>query len=47
MIIINAPTMIDIAWNLIKGLLRERTRRKIVFVKSSNAVAKLQDIVDE
>eukprot|EP00730_Choanoeca_flexa_P014627 TRINITY_DN6463_c1_g1_i3.p1 TRINITY_DN6463_c1_g1~~TRINITY_DN6463_c1_g1_i3.p1 ORF type:complete len:442 (+),score=76.56 TRINITY_DN6463_c1_g1_i3:146-1471(+) len=47
MIVINAPTMIDIAWNLVKGLLRERTRRKIVFVKSSNAVTKLQNLVDE
>eukprot|EP00045_Choanoeca_perplexa_P010180 m.101794 g.101794 ORF g.101794 m.101794 type:complete len:449 (+) comp15185_c0_seq1:165-1511(+) len=47
MIIMNAPTMIDVGWKLIRRLLRERTRRKITFAKSSTAVAKLKGIVDE
>ncbi len=48
MLIINAPYVINIAWNIIKGWLDPRTQNKIEIIGSGEtSMAKLREFIDE
>ncbi|EDQ86341.1 uncharacterized protein MONBRDRAFT_28275 [Monosiga brevicollis MX1] len=46
MVVINAPRVIDVAWNLVKPFLRERTRRKIQILRGTGADRWFQGCMD-
>lgn len=47
LVVINAPRVIDMAFNLVKPLLRERTRKKIQFVRGANVLSCLKEFLSE
>lgn len=46
-LIINCPTVVRLAWRLIKSFLDERTNRKIVFVSPGKAVEAMKEVMRE